>query len=46
MELKSGIKLLVEVVLMKVIPYNRPTMVDILLQDIHLPSGMVVRIYG
>jgi len=46
MEMKNGIKLLVEVVEMKVVPLNRPLMVDLLLQEGQNLSGMVVMMSG
>ena len=46
MDKKNGIKLLVEVVMIGVNPFNKQQMVDILLQDIHILSGMVIMMYG
>ena len=46
MEMKSGIRLSVEVVVIMVIPFNKPQMVDILLQVIQNLSGMVNMMFG
>ena len=46
MEMKNGIRPLVEVILIVVIPFNKPQMVGISLQEIHILSGMVVMMFG
>mgnify|MGYP000128756311 CR=1 FL=1 len=46
MGMNSGIKLLGEVLLIMVIPFNKLLMVDILFQVGHNLSGMVVQMSG
>ena len=46
MEMKSGIRHLVVVIMMKVILLNRQMMEDISLQVIHILSGMVTGMSG
>jgi|LWDU01.1.fsa_nt_gi hypothetical protein len=46
MEMKNGIKPLVEVVVIEVIQFNKPQMVVISLQDIQVLLGMVVMMSG
>jgi len=46
MVMRNGIRPLVEVMMIGVIPFNRPVKVDISLQGIQYLSGMVVMMSG
>ena len=44
--MRNGIKPLVEVLVIRVVPFNKLLMVDISLQDLHILSEMVGVMYG
>ena len=46
MEMKNGIRLLVEVKMIEVVPFNKLQTVDLLLQVSLILSGMVTLMYG